>query len=61
MSKILDLAQAIEEEFEDQKRRNEVMQNHLWYLEEELNKEKCKRKKAAERLREFASWLESEE
>ena len=67
-TKILDLAQEIDREFErlendtiDNKTRISQLENYTNYLEEQINKEKVKRHKAAQMLRDFASWLESED
>ena len=67
-TKILDLAQEIDREFEglendiiDNKTRISQLENYANYLEEQINKEKAKRRKAAQMFRDFASWLESED
>lgn len=67
-TKILDLAQEIDKEFEglendviDNKTRINQLENYTEYLEEQINKEKAKRRKAAQMFRDFASWLESED
>ena len=54
MSKFEDFGRAIDEEFTAHK-------HMIYILQEELDKEKNKRLAAANRLREFASWLEMED
>lgn len=67
-TKILDLAREIDKELEglendiiDNKTRIHQLEEYANYLEGQINKEKSKRRKAAEMLRDFALWLESED
>ena len=74
-TKILDLAQEIDKEFEEREKhekelevrlieqnsRIHQLEDYAEYLEEQINKEKAKRRKAAQMFRDFASWLESED
>ena len=74
-TKILDLAQEIDKELEEREQHEKELEsrlieqngriyqleNYTEYLEEQINKEKAKRHKAAQRFRDFASWLESED
>lgn len=61
MSKILDLAQAVDEEFTKQQNRINNLEYCCGWLEKTIMLEKAKRKETAERLRELAEWLETEE
>lgn len=74
-TKILDLAQEIDKEFEEREKHEQELEvrlveqndriyqleDYAGYLEEQINKEKEKRRKAAQMFRDFASWLESED
>lgn len=74
-TKILDLAQEIDKELEEREKHEKELEARLneqnsriyqledytEYLEEQINKEKAKRYKAAQMFHEFASWLETEE
>ena len=74
-TKILDLAQEIDKELEEREKREQELEvrlveqnsriyqleDYTEYLEGQINKEKEKRRKAAQKFREFASWLETED
>lgn len=61
MSKILDLAQAIDEEFTKQQNYINDLRYRCGWLEETIMLEKAKRKETAKKLRELAEWLETDE
>ena len=61
MSKILDLAQAIDKEFTEQTNRIDNLEYHCAWLEQTIMLEKTKRKETAKKLRELAEWLETDE
>lgn len=60
-TKILDLAQEIDKEFQKQDDHIHELEGAIDELNYVLSKEKIKRLEAAKRLHEFASWLETEE
>lgn len=74
-TKILDLAQEIDKELEEREKREQELEvrlveqnsriyqleDYTEYLEGQINKEKEKRRKAAQKFHEFASWLETED
>jgi hypothetical protein len=60
MSKILDLAQAIDEELTKQQNCIVDLQYRCAWLEEAITLERTKRKETASKLRELAEWLETE-
>ena len=60
-TKILDLAQEIDKEFQKQEEHIHSVESAIDELNYVLSKEKIKRLEAAKRLREFASWLETED
>ena len=61
MRKFEDFGKAIDEEFQRQENHIHCLEDAIDKLEYDLSREKMKRLEVAKRLRDFASWLETEE
>ena len=61
MSKIIDMAIAIDEEFQDLQNQIAITNNRVYELEEQLAHQKAKNRDIAAMLRELASRIEREE
>ena len=61
MSKIVDMAMAIDEEFQDLQNQIAITNNRVYELEEQLAHQKAKNRAVAAMLRELASRIEREE